>query len=98
MDSKHAEQGSEQKDKLSVHIGFPDSLKIMLDVSNRLAAAPSVDALCRMALELGRSEMGFDRLGIWFRSKDDPDMIVGTYGTDETGHIRDEHGRTVWVN
>ncbi|NCC53489.1 MAG: response regulator [Spartobacteria bacterium] len=98
MDSSHLEQDTGSEEMRSVHIGFPDSLRIMLDVSNRLAAAPSVDALCRLAIELGRSELGFDRLGIWFRSTDDPDMIVGTYGTDETGHIRDEHGRTVWVN
>ena len=77
---------------------FSHKLKIMLEVSNELAMAPSVDSLCRMAIEQGRAELGFDRLGIWFRSEDDPNIIIGTYGIDEYGQIRAEHGNQVKIN
>src|SRR5262249_3978271 len=44
------------------------------------------------AIELGRTCLGFDRLGLWFLDKD-PQFAVGSFGTDENGEIRDERGR-----
>jgi len=48
-----------------------------------------MDELCRRAVELGRSKLGFDRVGIWLISENQ-DAYLGTFGTDETGAIRDE--------
>lgn len=57
----------------------------------RLTRSANLDELCRNAVVLGRQELGFDRLGLWFTNQE-PNTIVGVYGTDETGALRDEHG------
>jgi PAS domain S-box-containing protein len=75
---------------------FQQRLRILIEVSNELSKAESVDSLCRRAVELGRERLGFDRLGIWFRS-DVPDVIVGSFGVDEEGNLRDERGKRVTV-
>lgn len=67
---------------------FQERLRTLLEVSNELSRAESVDDLCRRAVELGRSRLGFDRLGIWFRSPE-PDSILGSFGTDAAGEIED---------
>ena len=73
-------------------VQFQDMLKQLHEVSLLLANAEDFDDLCRSAIELGRSRLGFTRLGLWFRDKNDPDMMVGSFGTDENGNIRDERG------
>jgi PAS domain S-box-containing protein len=72
--------------------GFGEQLITLIEVANELATTTSFDNLCCRAVEFGRSRLGFDRLGIWFRS-DEPDTIVGSFGVDENGHICDERGR-----
>jgi len=61
---------------------FGEQLVALIEVSNELATTESFDDICRRAVELGRSRLGFDRLGIWFRS-DEPDTVVGSFGVDE---------------
>ncbi len=68
---------------------FKDRLTRLLKVSNVLSKIEDLDYLCRRAIELGRSELGFERLGMWFFSEDRK-YIIGSYGTDEHGQIRDE--------
>jgi PAS domain S-box-containing protein len=68
---------------------FLERLKALHEVGLALASTGSFDELCRRAIELGRSRLGFDRLGMWFLD-DDPDFIVGSFGVDEHGQIRDE--------
>ncbi|MBN2086297.1 MAG: substrate-binding domain-containing protein [Anaerolineales bacterium] len=82
-----AEQSLRASEQAERH--FQKKLRILLEVGNELSRAESVDALCRQAVELGLSRLGFDRLGIWFRSPD-PGFIVGSWGTDERGGLRDE--------
>jgi len=65
-------------------------LRALHDVSMELARSADVESLCRKAVELGRSALGFDRLGIWFIDTEDPEWNVGTWGTDEAGNLRDE--------
>jgi PAS domain S-box-containing protein/putative nucleotidyltransferase with HDIG domain len=67
-----------------------DRLRALNRVSRELTVAEDPDSLCRMAIELGRSVLGFDRLSIWI-VVDDPDVLYGVYGTGEDGSIRDEH-------
>src|SRR5262249_8850538 len=49
---------------------------------------------CRMAVELGRSELGFDRLGIWLYDSN-KNIARGTFGTDTAGNTVDERGITI---
>jgi PAS domain S-box-containing protein len=68
---------------------FQEHLKQLHALSIELSEAGSLDELCRLAIELGRSRLGFDRLGLWLRD-DDPRFMRGSFGTDEQGQIRDE--------
>ncbi len=77
--------------------GFGEQLITLIEVTNELATTDSFDDLCRRAVELGRNRLGFDRLGIWFRS-DEPDTIVGSFGVDENGNICDERGKKNKLN
>ncbi len=67
-------------------------LKSLHEISFELSLCQSVDDLCRDAVRLGRETLGFDRLSIWFVDRKDPRMKVGTWGIDEEGNLRDEHG------
>ncbi len=69
---------------------FQQQLIALQDVSIKLTQAATFDELCRRAVELGRSRLGFDRLGIWFFDEDDIHVMVGSFGTDEQGQLRDE--------
>ncbi|MCP4643702.1 MAG: GAF domain-containing protein [bacterium] len=76
---------------------FAENLATLVEITNELAMAESVDDLCRHAVELGRSRLGFDRLGIWFRT-DEPDVIAGSFGVDFNGQLCDERGERTRVN
>ncbi|MEW6359326.1 MAG: ATP-binding protein [Planctomycetota bacterium] len=71
---------------------FQNRLRGLLEVTNRLTQAKSFDDLCRMAVELGRKRLDFDRMGLWFFDPADPEYICGSYGTDPEGRTRDERG------
>lgn len=60
------------------------------DVAMELSRADSFDKLCRQAVLLGLRRLGFDRLGLWFALPDGE--IQGSFGTDESGRLRDERG------
>jgi len=75
---------------------FQEQLKELHALSIELSAASSFDDLCRMAIELGRSRLGFDRLGLWFIDEH-ADYMLGAFGTDEHGQIRDERRRRIPV-
>jgi PAS domain S-box-containing protein len=68
---------------------FSDRLARVLDAINELSRFGSFDDLCRHAVELGIERLGFDRIGLLFLSEDQKTMR-GSYGTDETGRLRDE--------
>lgn len=68
---------------------FKQRLTALVDLSNELSRTHTMDDLCRLAVELGRSKLGFDRVGIWLISENQ-DAYLGTFGTDEHGNIRDE--------
>lgn len=89
-DAEQARRGAEQAEKSQRHFG--EQLTALVEVTNELATTESFDDLCRRAVELGRSRLGFGRLGIWFRS-DEPDTIIGSFGVDENGDICDERGK-----
>lgn len=71
---------------------FALKLAALHDLSVDLSLADSVDELCRRAVGLGYKVLGFDRIGIWFVDPSDPGQLRGSFGTDESGGIRDERG------
>lgn len=74
---------------------FQEKLKTLHEVTGDLAITRSFDDFCRQAIELGRSKLGFERLGLWFYDPKDPDFLLGAFGTDENGQIRDERHQRV---
>ena len=68
---------------------FRAKISTLFDIEREMMRADNRDELCRLAVELGRSRLGFDRLSLWLFA-DDIGTMRGTYGTDEYGHIRDE--------
>jgi PAS domain S-box-containing protein len=76
---------------------FSEQLLALHEVSNQLSKADSLADLCRSAVELGRSRLGFDRLGIWFADEDHT-AATGSFGVDETGQLRDERGSRVTIS
>ncbi len=73
--------------------GYSVQLKTLLSLSYELSKESTLDELSRKAVELGRKRLGYERLSMWFMKQgDEPDsmVIVGSFGTDETGQIRDE--------
>ena len=71
-----------------------DRMRALHEVTVELSRSATVDDLCRRAVELGRERLGFDRLGIWFAAPQ-PGFIVGSFGVDEEGALRDERGLCV---
>ncbi|MBN2310732.1 MAG: GAF domain-containing protein [Candidatus Hydrogenedentes bacterium] len=76
---------------------FTEQVSALVEIATELAMTESMDELCRRAVELGQSRLGFDRLGLWFRG-DEPDVVVGSFGVDRHGHLCDERGIRTRVN
>ena len=68
---------------------FQEKLQALHEVGFELANAQSLPELYRMVIELGRGRLGFDRLGLLLYDEETKTM-VGTFGTDDDGHLRDE--------
>jgi diguanylate cyclase (GGDEF)-like protein len=71
---------------------FAIQMASLHDLSVELSVAEGIEELCERAVRLGRIILGFDRIGIWFVDSDDPSILYGSYGTDESGRTRDERG------
>ncbi|MBN1584250.1 MAG: PAS domain S-box protein, partial [Anaerolineae bacterium] len=70
-------------------VRFSEQLSALQQVTIQLSKAKSSDDLCRRAVELARSHLGFDRVGIWF-IEEDCGFLRGSFGIDEQGKLRDE--------
>lgn len=68
---------------------FNASLQVLHEVSTQLSEADSVDALCRLTVELGKAYLGIPRLSIWLFDAQ-LSYCHGTYGIAEDGTLRDE--------
>jgi diguanylate cyclase (GGDEF)-like protein len=71
---------------------FALKMAALHDLSLELSMADDVDDLCRRAVGLGHRVLGYDRIGIWFIDPANPAILYGSFGTDESGRIRDERG------
>jgi len=77
---------------------FEDRLERLHELGNELSLAKSVEGLCRSAVRLGRKRLGFDRLSTWFVDQADKDFIIGSFGVDEKGRVRQETGERVAID
>ncbi len=71
---------------------FALKMAALHDLSLELSLSEDVDELCRRAVVLGHRVLGFDRIAIWFVDAEDPATLIGSYGMDESGRVRDERG------
>jgi len=76
---------------------YVQRLLVLHEVRNQLLHATAADDLCRMAVELGRTQLGFERLSLWFLETP-PLLVRGTFGIDEHGCLRDERDARIMVN
>jgi PAS domain S-box-containing protein len=90
---KRTEEALRQREETARQ--FQEKLKSLHDVTTELAKAETFDALCEQAVVLGKHRLGFDRLGLWFIDERDPAMLIGTFGINENGDVRDERQERV---
>jgi len=76
-------------------VSYEYDLKSLHEISFELSLCQSVDDLCRESVRLGLDRLSFDRLGLWLVDRNDPRWKLGTWGTDESGRLRDERGARV---
>lgn len=88
-DRIHIEEALTRKEETSLQ--FLELLKTLHNVTTTLSTTLSFEALCRETVELGITEMGIDRMALWFLEEAGGDTARGTFGTDEEGNLRDEH-------
>ncbi|MEM7033472.1 MAG: ATP-binding protein [Chloroflexota bacterium] len=84
-----------QPPHLSPH--FQSKIIKLHEVNITLTNTASFEALCKQAVHLGRMVLGFDRIALWLLD-DDGRFMLGTFGTDETGSIRDERSVRRLIN
>ncbi len=68
---------------------FLDKMQALQEVSLALYRTASLEELYRQAVELGRTRLGFDRLGLLLYDEANG-LMHGAFGTDEQGNLRDE--------
>jgi signal transduction histidine kinase len=66
-----------------------DHLKTLHRMTLELSGLESLDDIYRRGVEYGLTEFGFDRLGL-FRIDESGQTLLGTFGTDTDGELRDE--------
>ncbi len=86
--ARHRVEEALQQEKEEVR-QFQEKLQILHEITITLSRTKTLDELYHQAIELGRNQLGYDRLGLLLYDKD-ANIMVGTYGTDDQGEIRDE--------
>lgn len=77
---------------------FGKQLATLVEITNELSVAESLDDMFRKAILCGHERLGFDRLSIWLLDSENPECIQGTFGTNESGELRDEReSRIRWA-
>ncbi|MFN8376932.1 MAG: PAS domain S-box protein [Anaerolineae bacterium] len=84
---KEAEQALRERKLLAEN--FQQQLKALHETSTELAHSASLDDLYRKAVELAHQRLGFGRIGLLLMDAEQK-QILGTYGTDASGNLRDE--------
>lgn len=63
---------------------------LLSEAEHAFAHCKSLDDICHQAVQLSLNVLCLDRAGILLLS-DDQSRVIGTWGTDENGAIKDEH-------
>lgn len=72
---------------------FQQKLKILNEINIDLSRIESLDSLCWHGIKLGVERLGFERLSMWFLDAT-RNVMVGSYGIDEDGEIRNEQDQS----
>ena len=88
----------EARGPLSAEQKFAQQLIALHEVNLELSMIDSVDDLCRAAVEMAICRLGFERLSIWMVDPADDHYILGAFGVDEHGVLRDERQRRVLIS
>jgi PAS domain S-box-containing protein len=72
---------------------FQRQLRALQEINIELAREETFDSLCHSAVALGRLALEVDRLSMWFLDETVPNTMVGSFGTNEQGKIRDERNK-----
>lgn len=78
---RHAEQTLQQ---------FVNDMRALQHLHLELSEVAELDELQRQMVVLSQQRLGLDRIGL-FLLNDEGTCILGTYGTDPAGNLRDEH-------
>ncbi|MBK8027581.1 MAG: PAS domain S-box protein [Chloroflexi bacterium] len=82
---------------------FQQDLKTLHQINLELTAIPTLDLLFRRAVELALERLDIDRMGIFLVDRA-RGLLVGTYGTDTEGRVREEkdyqapYGVDSWIH
>ncbi len=77
---------------------FQQRLKSLYEVTIELAKIPTLEEFYKAAVELGRSRLQFDRMGLFLHDEANQEM-TGTFGTNQFGQTMDErHLRISIIN
>ena len=69
---------------------FTDQLTNLHKISIELSLMDTFEELCRHIVLWGCQRVGYDRIGLWLIDPQNPGYLVGTFGIDEDGQLRDE--------
>jgi PAS domain S-box-containing protein len=69
---------------------FQRDLKTLHEVNLELTTTETTDELCLRTVELAQARLGIDRIGV-FLIDPERNELVGTFGIDAAGNLRDEH-------
>lgn len=69
---------------------FQEKLKTVSELNHEFSLFNNLDDLHRAAVEMGRSHLGFDRIGL-FAYEPEHEQFRGLFGTDEKGNTTIEH-------
>ena len=68
---------------------FREKLKVLNEIAIKLGQLSTFHDICFYGVKLGIEKLGFDRISLWFLNRAKT-LMMGTYGVDEEGNIRDE--------
>jgi PAS domain S-box-containing protein len=77
------------------HSRASSQLYLVLREAEQLLSAPDLDIVLRRAVEFLHHEIGLERCGLFLVDDTQGEMLSGTYGTNLSGEITDEHGAQV---
>jgi len=80
-----------QENSISSHNTLLNGIDVITGATAELLAAESVDAMCRMAVEMARERLHVERCGIFLLDPSNPGFVRGTYGTNLHSQTTVEH-------